>query len=402
MSQCPVCQTNFVQSECCQTCGWDLLPLPFWVGLVPEVVQKEAARLEWAKQIWKTAKLNLQEQHPLQQQLQEQFQDSSNREQHHQTELRQVNQDDINQDDINQDDVNLAGALPERETRVASLQNQPLEVMPPRPLPIAPLAPPNWSKAIAVELEMLLIPGGTFWMGSPDTEAERDINESPQHQVTISEFYLGKFPVTQTQWRDVAILPKIHRSLSMHPSDFEGDDRPVEQVSWYDAIEFCDRLSYYTGDLYRLPSEAEWEYACRAGTTTPFCYGNTLTADLANYDGNYTYNDGKPGIYRHGTTPIGTFQTLNAFGLSDLHGNVWEWCADSWHENYQGAPRDRQAWEDPEGGTYRMLRGGAWYCLPGLCRSAQRHWNQPDIGGSGIGLRVVRSLSTEIKLIDHS
>ena len=315
--------------------------------------------------------------------------------------LDHVTPNHVTPNHVTPDPVNLVEALPERETKVASLQHQPLEVMPPRPLSIATLAPPNWSKAIAVELEMLLIPGGTFWMGSPDTEAERDINESPEHQVTISEFYLGKFPVTQTQWREVATLPKIHRSLSLHPSDFEGDDRPVEQVSWYDAIEFCHRLSDYTGDLYRLPSEAEWEYACRAGTTTPFCYGDTLTTNLANYDGNYTYNDGKPGIYRHGTTPIDTFGTVNAFGLSDLHGNVWEWCADSWHENYQDAPRDGQAWEDPEGGTYRMLRGGAWYCLPGLCRSAQRHWNQPDIGGSGIGLRVVRSLPIEIKLIDH-
>jgi formylglycine-generating enzyme required for sulfatase activity len=395
MSQCPVCQTSLVQSNCCPTCGWDLLPLPFWVKLIPEVVQKEAARLEWAKQTWQTASLNPREQ-PLQPQvqepLQEQAPDDSNCGQHHKTEPKLAIQDR----------VSLVEALPERETTVVSLPKQQLEVMPPKPLPIAPLAPLNWGKAIAVELEMLLIPGGTFWMGSPDTEAERDINESPQHQVTIAEFYFGKFPVTQAQWRDVATLPKIHRSLSMHPSDFEGDDRPVEQVSWYDAIEFCHRLSDYTGDLYRLPSEAEWEYACRAGTTTPFCYGDTLTTDLANYDGNYTYNDGKPGIYRHGTTPIDTFGTVNAFGLSDLHGNVWEWCADSWHENYQGAPRDGQAWEDSEGGTYRMLRGGAWYCLPGLCRSAQRHWNQPDIGGSGIGLRVVRSLPIEIKLIDHS
>ncbi|KAM3108612.1 formylglycine-generating enzyme family protein [Phormidesmis sp. 146-33] len=229
-------------------------------------------------------------------------------------------------------------------------------------------------------------------MGSPDTEAERDRNESPHHKVIVAPCAMGKFPVTQAQWRVVAALPKINRSLSLCPSNFEGDDRPVEQVSWYDAIEFCDRLSAHTGHLYHLPSEAEWEYACRAGTTTPFYFGDTISPDQANFDGNYTYGNGLSGAYRQETTAIGTFQTPNAFGFYDLHGNVWEWCADHWHENYEGAPLNGQPWEDEDGGTYRILRGGAWYCLPGLCRSAQRHWNQPDTGGSGIGFRVARSL----------
>jgi formylglycine-generating enzyme required for sulfatase activity len=225
-------------------------------------------------------------------------------------------------------------------------------------------------------------------MGSPETETERDPNEGPQHPVTIAPLSMSKCPITQAQWRVVASWPKVKHPLTLYPADFKGDDRPVEQVTWYDCMEFCARLSQYSGQSYRLPSEAEWEYACRAGTTTPFHCGDTLTPDLANYDGNYTYGSGSIGIYREQTTPIHTFRHPNAFGLFDLHGNVWEWCLDSWQDSYQDAPANGQAWEAPDRAD-RVLRGGAWYCLPGLCRSAQRHWNQPDIGGSGIGLRVV-------------
>jgi formylglycine-generating enzyme required for sulfatase activity len=236
-------------------------------------------------------------------------------------------------------------------------------------------------------LEMVTIPGGYFEMGSPETEGGRDLHESPLHFVNISPFALSRFLITQAQWKAIAALPKIKRALNLYPSDFEGDDRPVEQISWYDAIEFCARLSHKTGQAYRLPSEAEWEYACRAGTTTPFHFGETITSDLANYDGNYTYRSGTAGVYRQGTTP--RISIANPFGLSDMHGNLWEWCADAWHDTYEGAPTDGSVWEAEEGATYRVLRGGAWYCLPELCRSAQRHWNQPDLAGSGIGFRVV-------------
>jgi formylglycine-generating enzyme required for sulfatase activity len=239
-----------------------------------------------------------------------------------------------------------------------------------------------------VGLEMVMIPGGKFWMGSPETEAERDPNEGPRHLVAIASFSLSQFPITQAQWRIVASWPKVKRSLSLYPADFEGDDRPVEQVTWYDCMEFCARLSQYTGQTYRLPSEAEWEYACRAGTTTPFHCGDTLAPDLANYDGNFVYGEGATGAYRQQTTSIRSFRYANPFGLFDMHGNVWEWCLDSWHDSYQEAPVDGRAWEDLDQ-PYHVLRGGAWYCLPGLCRSAQRHWNQPDTGGSGIGFRVV-------------
>ncbi|MFM6269661.1 MAG: formylglycine-generating enzyme family protein, partial [Dolichospermum sp.] len=179
-----------------------------------------------------------------------------------------------------------------------------------------------------LELEMINIPGGTFIIGSSENEEGSMNSERPQHQVTISPFSMGKYPVTQAQWRTVAALEKVNIDLAPYPSYFayfEGDNRPVEQVSWHDAIEFCARLSNYTKKLYRLPSEAEWEYACRAGTTTPFHFGDRITTDLANYDGNYTYGDGLKGVHRKGTTDVGFFPP-NLFGLHDMHGNVWEWC----------------------------------------------------------------------------
>lgn len=224
---------------------------------------------------------------------------------------------------------------------------------------------------MGVKLEMVAIPGGIFVMGSPETEEEHQDRESPQHEVTLSPFYIGKYPVTQAQWQAVAALPQVKQSLKPDPSYFKGANRPVEQVSWYDAVEFCARLSCKTRREYHLLSEAQWEYACRAGTTTPFYFGETITPDLANYDGNYTYGAGSKGVYRQQTTDVGSFPP-NAFGLYDMHGNVWEWCADSWHENYQGAPSDGRAWIDNNKPPYQVLRGGSWLYSPRLCRSAAR------------------------------
>jgi formylglycine-generating enzyme required for sulfatase activity len=243
-----------------------------------------------------------------------------------------------------------------------------------------------------IALEMVRIPGGEFWMGSPETEADREASETALHLVKIAPLWLSRFPITQRQWQAVAELSQIERSLNPTPSNFKGDDRPVEQVSWHDAIEFCARLSQITERYYRLPSEAEWEYACRAKTKTPFHFGPTIAAAWANYDGNYIYSTGSEGEYRQQTTPVDSFQLANAFGLSDMHGNVWEWCADPWHENYQGAPSDGSVWSETGAETQRVLRGGAWYCLPSLCRSAHRHWDQADHAGSGISFRVVCTL----------
>ncbi|HEY9850800.1 MAG TPA: formylglycine-generating enzyme family protein [Leptolyngbyaceae cyanobacterium] len=247
-----------------------------------------------------------------------------------------------------------------------------------------------------IELDMVLIPGGSFMMGSPEEEEGHDKSESPQHQVNIKPFFMGKYPITQAQWKAVAALPQVDRELDQDPSFFKGNDRPVERVSWLDAVEFCDRLSLQRKRKYRLPSEAEWEYACRAGTTTPFHFGETITTDLANYNGNYTYGAGSKGNYRGKTMPVGGFGIANAFGLYDMHGNVWEWCVDCWHPNYQGAPNNESAWLDEEQNNnnknsqiYRVLRGGSWGNVPGHCRSAYRIYDDTGYSYNDNGFRVV-------------
>jgi formylglycine-generating enzyme required for sulfatase activity len=206
---------------------------------------------------------------------------------------------------------------------------------------------------------------------------------------------MGKYPVTQEQWGSVAALPQINREFDPEPSNFKGTNRPVEQVSWYDAVEFCDRLSQHTGKTYRLPSEAEWEYACRARTTTPFHFGETIISELANYNAEYTYGAGVKGTYRGETTPVGSFEVANTFGLYDMHGNVWEWCLDDWHSNYEGAPTDGNPWFDNNNDNLyqkqgsAVLRGGSWSDLPESCRSAYRGLDTRAGHFDGIGFRIV-------------
>ncbi|WP_413174484.1 formylglycine-generating enzyme family protein [Anabaena azotica] len=240
-----------------------------------------------------------------------------------------------------------------------------------------------------IELEMVLIPGGTFIMGSPAEELESRSNERPQHEVTIKPFCFGKYPVTQAQWQAVAALPQVNKELKPDPSRFKEANRPVEWVSWHDAVEFCNRLSNHTQRPYRLPSEAEWEYACRAGTTTPFHFGETITTELANYDGNYTYGDGVKGIDRKETTEVGSFKIANEFGLYDMHGNIWEWCQDDWHDNYEAAPTDGSAWISNKESSDKMLRGGSWGVNPGNCRSAYRIYVDAGFDYYDLGFRVV-------------
>ena len=241
--------------------------------------------------------------------------------------------------------------------------------------------------ASGVHLELAYIPSGTFWMGSPDDEVEREAREHPQHEVAIAPFYLGKSPVTQAQWLAVSQLDKIDKPLEAEPSWFKGENRPVETVNWDDAIEFCKRLSNYAGKPYRLPSEAEWEYACRAGTPTPFYFGNTLSTEQANYDGNATYNNSSVGRYRERTSEVGLYPA-NGFGIYDLHGNVWEWCLDHWHPNYKGAPADGSAWVYGGDVSRRMLRGGSWGSVPRDCRSACRYYAERDKRFLNTGFRV--------------
>ncbi|YAF98501.1 MAG: SUMF1/EgtB/PvdO family nonheme iron enzyme [Nodularia sp. CChRGM 3473] len=240
----------------------------------------------------------------------------------------------------------------------------------------------------SVTLEMVLIPGGSFMMGSPEFEGDAD--ERPQHKVTLEPFFMGKFPVTQAQWRAVAALPKVEQTLNPHPSKFKGLNRPVENVSWHEALEFCARLSEKTGREYRLPSEAEWEYACRAGSTTSFHFGETVTSNLVNCSSD-NYGVEVKSKYRKETTDVGSFQVANAFGLYDMHGLVWEWCADAWHNNYNGAPVDGTAWEVGGDIYRRVLRGGSWSFGAELCRSASRSWNESDGGLRICGFRVVFS-----------
>ncbi|WP_287520392.1 formylglycine-generating enzyme family protein [Okeania sp. SIO2C2] len=263
-----------------------------------------------------------------------------------------------------------------------------------------------------VPLEMVLIPDGTFTMGAPESEEGSFSDERPQHNVTISAFLMGRYPVTQEQWRAIASRTDLKVNLDLNPDPsyfkepYEGIDRwqrPVEQVNWHEAVEFCERLSKLTGKNYRLPSEAEWEYACRAGTTTPFHFGETITTDLANYRGtdneemkwSGSYGERPKGEYREQTTPVGYFDVVNSFGLSDMHGNVWEWCADEWHDNYENAPSDGKPWLN--GNDSRSpLRGGSWFNNPDFCRSAYRYFDvRRDIHDFNIGFRIVCSGGSE-------
>ena len=253
----------------------------------------------------------------------------------------------------------------------------------------SPIMVPAVSETLGqgVALRLIGIRAGGFLMGSPPGEAERTSDEGPQHRVMLAGFWLGQTPITQAQWQVVARWPRVRLELNPDPSYFKGSNRPVEQVNWEEAIEFCARLSKSTGRTYSLPSESQWEYACRAGTTTPFAFGDTLTTELANYDANYTYGEGPMGETRGQTTNVGMFPA-NLWGLQDMHGNVWEWCLDHFHDSYQGAPADGSAWLKGGYESTRLLRGGSWLNAPGLCRSAYRSLTRPDYRRYAVGFRV--------------
>ncbi|QIR36916.1 formylglycine-generating enzyme family protein [Tolypothrix sp. PCC 7910] len=241
-------------------------------------------------------------------------------------------------------------------------------------------------------LEMVYIPAGQFWMGSPESEGKRYSNEKPQHLAKIEPFLMSKYPITQMQWKQIASLPQVSQKLKLRPSRQGGNNHPITQVSWFDAMEFCDRLSHNTGHKYRLPSEAEWEYACRAGTTTPFHFGETLNFNLANYDATFAYRSEPKGIYREKTSEVGSFQVANSFGLFDMHGLVWEWCLDNWHQNYDKAPTNGDAWLESDDNNIRLMRGGSWRNEPFLCRSSSRQFNYASEMLNNVGFRIVRTL----------
>ena len=242
-----------------------------------------------------------------------------------------------------------------------------------------------------IKLDMVLIPEGKFIMGAPESDKDSEESERPQHEVTVLTFFMGRYPITQEQWQAV---------MGENPSRSEGDQRPVEKVSWNKTREFCQRLSELSTRKYRLPSEAEWEYAARAVSSKqlspfedksvdskkleieewnrnyyqPFNCGETLPKELANFSSNKT-------------TPVGKFPANN-FGLCDMHGNVWEWCEDDWHDNYENALSNGSALVD-EKSDYKVLRGGAWDFFPDICRSASRDFDNPGIDDYTFGFRVV-------------
>ena len=234
--------------------------------------------------------------------------------------------------------------------------------------------PKNFTNSIG--MKFVWIAPGNFMMGSPKEEKERQDDET-QHKVTLTKgFYMGVHLVTQEQWKEV---------MGNNPSEFKGEKNlPVEQVSWDDCQAFIKKLREKDKKLYRLPTEAEWEFACRAGTKTPFHFGDTISTDQANYYGRLIYGNGKKGVYREKTTPVGSFPA-NAWGLHDMHGNVLQWCQD-WYGDYQ--QKDVVDPQGPEKGEGRVLRGGSWHNNPENCRSAYRNWNGPGYRISNFGFRL--------------
>jgi formylglycine-generating enzyme required for sulfatase activity len=217
-----------------------------------------------------------------------------------------------------------------------------------------------------VTLEMVSLPAGEFLMGSAESE-----DEKPPHQVKVNSFAIGKYPITQAQYQAV---------MGTNPSYFYNNPQnPVERISWNDAQAFCQKLSQITGKTYRLPTEAEWEYACRADTTTRYYFG-----DVANQLGNYAWYEGNS---QNTTHPVGQ-KKPNAWGLYDMSGNVWEWCEDYWHDSYENAPKNGSAWGTNDN-DYQLLRGGSWSDLLGDCRSAYRYYDSRHNYDDTDGFRVV-------------
>ncbi len=242
-----------------------------------------------------------------------------------------------------------------------------------------------------VTLALVSVAGGAFQMGSRHEGGYPD--ERPAHPVFVAPFWLGKHPITQAQWQ--AVMGGLPRGLGQprpgQASRFHGPDLPVISICWQEASAFCQKLSKKTGRAYQLPSEAQWEYACRAGTATPFAFGETLTTDYANYVGEHLFRDEPPGIYRHGPTPVGSFPP-NAWGLYDMHGQVWEFCADAWFEDYTAAPVDGSprtvGYHGKKEPIARVARGGSWHETPAHCRSAVRLRVMEDDRMEYYGFRV--------------
>jgi formylglycine-generating enzyme required for sulfatase activity len=237
-----------------------------------------------------------------------------------------------------------------------------------------------------INLELTEICGGEFLMGSSENEKTFRENETPRHKVKVPGFYIGKYPVTQSEWFAVMDeLPEIKK-------DFLGNDLPVVNVFIEKVFEFIDRISEITQRNFRLPTEAEWEYACRAGTNTPFAFGETITTEYANFDGTKVFLNSPKSLFRKKLTPVGSFPFANDFGLYDMHGNVWEWCGDIWHEDYNNAPIDGSTWIENGDQSYLVQRGGAWNSTADACRSAFRVGDIAHNTDHIVGLRVCMTI----------
>ena len=253
--------------------------------------------------------------------------------------------------------------------------------------------------------ELVLVPTGRFQMGSPEAERKKAIEagaqkawverETPQHWVGIEKpIAMGRYPVTVGEWRAFVAASRWRAQGDVNwasPGFRQTDEHPVVGVTWHDAQQYLIWLAAQTGQAYRLPSEAEWEYACRAGTKTAFSFGDEINTGLANYDGNHSYNGSPRGEYRQGTSRVGEFAP-NPWGLFDMHGNVWEWVQDVVHDNYAGAPLTGEAWEDGGDQGRRILRGGSWLYNPRYLRSALRNGFSATLSNDIVGFRVAREL----------
>ncbi len=237
----------------------------------------------------------------------------------------------------------------------------------------------------ALPLRMVQIPAGEFLMGSPPTEPSRQDQEGPQRSIQVPSFYIGAYAITQQQYEAV---------MGNNPSYFaddqveDGTNLPVEQITWQEADLFCQQLSELTKRTYRLPTEAEWEYACRAGTTTPFCFGDTLTTEIANFFADFSFTENFEENYRNIPVAADSFWP-NAFGLYNMHGNVHEWCSDDYHDSYNGAPSDANQWVSNKANASKVMRGGSWFNDTPVCRSAARDKNTQEGRSNSFGFRVV-------------
>jgi len=262
-----------------------------------------------------------------------------------------------------------------------------------------------------IPLELVKIPAWEGLIGSTAAEAGRDgygnrpecegNDVEAQRWVTLTEFAIARYPISQEQWNAVAMLEIQKFEIPLDPASTKGKNLPVEMVTWWEVSEWCARLNFYLVDKLgegslqvMLPSECQWEVACRAGSSSPFHFGATIDSTWANYDSNYIYGGGKKGRFLNKASAVGDYGLVNPWGLADMHGNVWEWCADLWHPSLLGAPRDGRAWLEPAADysevhpKRRLLRGGCWSSYPVSCRAAYRNSMHLDLRNSYVGFRV--------------